>query len=252
MRRSRRRSRSSARRSGRGCSPRQRTRRPLRGRGEGDAERPRREARDVDVRAGVGAGLVGERRPEASPLVVGERAVGRRADVLDVVGNPVRVVVVQRRRVDAEHDVVHHDPLRGEGALRRRVVVVDLEAVRGDGALRARDVGRARPRHRRSGRRHRQEQSSSECRRRDRLPRVHRNAGSRGAVTALQQRGNSGRHAAARSSDRPIDGAVGSHSATVARRRFTAVPAVCQPVRGLLRRRRSGTEPDDTDQMEER
>ena len=81
------------------------------GRGEGDAERPRREARDVDVRAGVGAGLVGERRPEASPLVVGERAVGRRADVLDVVGNPVRVVVVQRRRVDAEHDVVHHDPL---------------------------------------------------------------------------------------------------------------------------------------------
>jgi hypothetical protein len=38
--------------------------------------------------------------------VVGEGAVGRLADALDVVRGGVEVVVVERRRVDADHDVV--------------------------------------------------------------------------------------------------------------------------------------------------
>ena len=37
--------------------------------------------------------------------------VGGAADELDVVGNSVAAVVVQRRRVDAGHDVVDDDPL---------------------------------------------------------------------------------------------------------------------------------------------
>ena len=78
---------------------------------KGDAERPRHEAGDVDVGARVGPVLVGQRRVESAPLVVGEGTVGGSADELDVVGNSVGVVVVQRRCVDADHDVVDDDPL---------------------------------------------------------------------------------------------------------------------------------------------
>ena len=55
---------------------------------EGDTERARHEARDVQVGPGVRPVLIGKRRQEPAPLVVGERTVGGSADELDVVGNP--------------------------------------------------------------------------------------------------------------------------------------------------------------------
>ena len=134
---------------------------------EGDAECPRHEARDVQVGARVRPTLVGQRRMESAPLVVVERPVGGSADELDVVGNSVGVVVVQRRRVDAEHDVVDDGPFGRVRALGRRVVVVDLVAVRGHRGLGERDVGRTRALRGR-GRRRGQEEKRAE--RRGRCP----------------------------------------------------------------------------------
>ena len=74
---------------------------------EGDAEVPRREARDVEVRAPIGTGGIREdAREPAPPFEVGDRRVRGLGDALDVVRDVVSVVVVQRRCVDAEHHVV--------------------------------------------------------------------------------------------------------------------------------------------------
>jgi hypothetical protein len=43
---------------------------------------------------------------EAAPLVIVDCTVRGESDALDVVGNAVGVVVVERRRVDSDHDVV--------------------------------------------------------------------------------------------------------------------------------------------------
>ena len=85
--------------------------------GKRDPERARCEPRDVEIGSGIRTADVFERRVKPAPLVVGERTVGRFADPLDVVGDAVVVVVVERRRVDPEHDVVHDDALRRVGAL---------------------------------------------------------------------------------------------------------------------------------------
>ncbi len=100
------------------------------GRREGDAEVAGCEARDVDVRPRVRAPCVGEDACEAAALVVGKRRVGRGADALDVVGDAVRIVVVQRRGAHPERHVVHHRALRQVRARRRDVVVEDLDRVR--------------------------------------------------------------------------------------------------------------------------
>ena len=73
---------------------------------EGEAERSRREGVDVDVGLRVRPGRVREGNLEAVLLVVGERDIGGRGDLLDVVGIPVAVVVVQRRSVGPAGDVV--------------------------------------------------------------------------------------------------------------------------------------------------
>ena len=84
---------------------------------EGEAERSRREGVDVDVGLRVRPGRVREGNLEAVLLVVGERDIGGRGDLLDVVGIAVAVVVVQRRSVGPGGDVVDD---RASADVRRR------------------------------------------------------------------------------------------------------------------------------------
>jgi hypothetical protein len=114
---------------------------------EGDPERSRREAGDVEVGARVRTTRIGQDRMEATPLVVGDSPVGGGARPLDVVGNAVAVVVVQRRGVDPADDVMDDGATREEDALRSRIVVEDLKVVRRGRGFhrRGRNVARLRP-----------------------------------------------------------------------------------------------------------
>ena len=115
---------------------------PVRDRDEGAAARARRrqcyaevagrEPRDVEVGSRVRAAGIGGDAREAAALVVLDRAVGGRADALHVVGDAVAVIVVQRRCVAPEHDVVDDGTGRRERAGGRRVVVEHPQRVRDD------------------------------------------------------------------------------------------------------------------------
>src|SRR2546423_1939571 len=93
--------------------------------GERQSEDTGRQIVDVDVRLGVRSGGIREGQLESVALVVEESGVGGEADLLDVVGVAVAVVVVERRCVRTRGDVMDD----GAGAnvrrcLRRGVRVV--------------------------------------------------------------------------------------------------------------------------------
>ena len=92
------------------------------------AEEAERQLDEVDVRPGVRACAVRQRQREPSPGVEVDRRVGGGRDLLDVVGDAVAVVVVERGRVRAAGDPVDDDVLAGEG--QRRRPVRELAAVR--------------------------------------------------------------------------------------------------------------------------